>query len=115
MELFLLLTKHIIADYFLQFGWMIKDKGTYGAWGGIAHAKLHGLLTFVVLAACGISPLWALLMGALDSLLHYHIDYMKSNFWKEKKLTAADQKYWMAHGADQYLHMLTYYLIIGLI
>ena len=115
MELFLLLTKHTIADYFLQYGWMIRDKGTYGAKGGIAHAGVHGLLTFVVLTACGISPLWALLMGVLDSVIHYHVDYAKSNFWKEKKLTAADQLYWVSHGIDQYLHVLTYYLIIGLI
>ena len=32
----LLLIKHIVADYFMQYSWMIRDKGTYGAWGGIA-------------------------------------------------------------------------------
>ena len=38
--------KHMIADYYLQFSWMIKDKGTYNAKGGIAHSGLHALLTF---------------------------------------------------------------------
>ena len=28
-----LILKHTIADYFMQYSWMIRDKGTYGAWG----------------------------------------------------------------------------------
>ena len=45
----LLLIKHIVADYFMQYSWMIRDKGTYGAWGGIAHSGWHGILTLLVL------------------------------------------------------------------
>jgi len=113
--LFLLLTKHTIADYFLQYSWMIKDKGSYGKWGGIAHAGLHGLFTLFVLTTCGTGLLLSLLMGLLDSFIHYHVDYVKSNFWKEKKLTSADQLYWITHGIDQFAHVLTYFLIVILI
>ena len=90
---------------------MIKDKGTYGAWGGIAHSKYHGLLTFVVLLLF-VNPDIAFLFAVLDSIIHYHVDYVKSNFWKSKKLTAMDQQYWIAHGVDQLAHLLTYIGII---
>lgn len=107
----LLIIKHTIADYFMQYSWMIKDKGTYGAWGGIAHSGYHGLLTFVVLLLF-VNPDIAFLFGVLDSIIHYHVDYVKSNFWKSKKLTAMDQQYWIAHGVDQLAHFLTYIGII---
>ena len=105
-----LMIKHTIADYFMQYSWMIKDKATYGAWGGVAHAKLHGLFTFIILLLY-VNPLTAFLFGALDSIIHYHIDYVKSNAWKTKKLTSNDQMYWVIHGVDQFAHFLTYMLI----
>jgi hypothetical protein len=108
----LLMTKHIIADYFTQYSWMIEDKGTYGAWGGIAHSGWHGALTFFVLSITGIPLFFSFLMGVLDTVIHYHVDFVKSNVWKKKKLGPTDQLYWVAHGVDQFAHFLTYVLII---
>ena len=104
--------KHLIADYYTQYSWMIKDKGIYGAWGGIAHAGWHGILTFFVLEIFGLPFILSFLFGILDSVLHYHIDYVKSNFWKSKNLGPSDQMYWAVHGTDQFLHIMTYVLII---
>jgi hypothetical protein len=115
MELMLmvgLMTKHVIADYFLQYGWMIKDKGTYGAKGGLAHAGLHGILTLLVLASLGMPLFFSLVLGALDAVLHYHIDYVKSNVWKSRGYTSQDQMFWVTHGVDQFAHFLTYVGII---
>lgn len=106
--------KHTIADYFLQYSWMIKDKGTYGAWGGIAHAKVHGLFTFWLLFSFSIPVVYAIMLALLDTFIHYHVDFVKSNVWKSKKLGPTDQLYWITHGVDQMLHLLTYVLIIGL-
>ena len=39
-----LILKHTIADYFMQYSWMIRDKGTYGAWGGAPHSIWHAHL-----------------------------------------------------------------------
>ena len=108
----LLMTKHVIADYFMQYGWMIKDKATYGAWGGLAHAKLHGIFTFWVLFLCGIPTMFSFALAVFDSVVHYHVDYTKSNVWKNKKLGPADQQYWMIHGLDQFAHFLTYVAIV---
>jgi len=56
--------------------------------------------------------LFAILLGLLDSAIHYHVDYVKSNFWKSKKLGPSDQVYWIAHGVDQFLHFMTYVLLV---
>lgn len=119
MELWLifgLMVKHILADYFLQYGWMIREKGTYGAWGGIAHSGVHAVGTLIVLSLfdsmINIPLLFALFLSVADGVAHYHIDYVKSNFWKDRKLTDRDQAYWMAHGVDQFAHFVTYMVIV---
>ena len=106
------LVKHMIVDYYLQYSWMIKDKCTYNARGGIAHSGLHALLTFILLYLFGFGYFWSLLMAVLDYLLHYHIDFVKSNLWKRNNYGPNDQMYWVIHGTDQFLHMMTYILII---
>jgi len=118
MELIVLLTvlftKHILADYFFQRAWMFPDKGIYGAWGGVAHAISHTILTSIILI---FFTGWftAQLLAILDGIIHYHIDYIKNNVWKSKKLTSNDSLYWMIHGVDQFLHFLTYVLIVFLV
>lgn len=109
-----LLFKHLVADYYTQYHWMMKGKGTYGAFGGIAHSGWHGILTMAVLNSLGINLWWALLMGLLDFVIHYHIDYVKTNLWKSKAYTPADQMFWAIHGTDQFLHLMTYVLILYL-
>ena len=81
MELIIVLTalfsKHILADYFFQRAWMFPDKGVYGAWGGVAHAITHTILTsFVLMFFTDVFTAQAL--AVLDGFLHYHIDYIKN-------------------------------------
>lgn len=109
--LFLLLTKHVIFDYFLQSWWMIKDKSIYGAFGGIVHASLHGVGTFAALLF--FTPtVFAFLLAVADSLIHYHVDYIKSTWMKKNNPSTNSQAYWIAHGIDQYAHIMTYVLIV---
>ena len=104
--------KHFIADFVLQFDFMLKDKGTYGAEGGKDHAGMHGIWTWLVL-------IWftnmysAMLLAMMDSIIHYHIDWAKTNL--SRGLTPKDRMFWVWFGADQGLHYLTYILIIGII
>ncbi len=105
----LLLFKHTVADYLLQKPW--KDKGTYGAPGGLVHAGHHIVGTFLVLIFfCD----WftTLYLAFLDGYIHYHIDYAKNNIKRIFKLNNTHTLYWGLHGLDQYLHILTYILII---
>ena len=63
--------KHVIADYFMQYSWMIRDKGNYGVWGGLAHSGYHGILTALVFALfLEQAPLFSILLGLLDSVIH---------------------------------------------
>lgn len=112
----LFIIKHSIADYFTQYSWMIKDKATYGAFGGLAHAGWHGILTTaVVWNLTGLHMFILILLGLLDSIVHYHVDYVKSNVWKTKNYGPNDQMYWVTHGVDQMLHLFTYILIIWIL
>ena len=100
--------KHFICDFLLQFGYMLRQKGTYGAEGGIHHAALHGSFTFLILSWCFPMAIWA---GFLDFVAHYHIDWCKQQLNRDLSIT--DRMFWVWFGADQALHYLTYIAIIG--
>ena len=109
--------KHFICDFWLQFPYMLSEKGTYGAIGGIHHALFHSIGTLVVLLLVfDITPattLVAVKLSLLDGVVHYHIDWAKQKL--NKGLTPADKKFWFWMGLDQLLHYLTYLFIIGLL
>lgn len=104
--------KHFLADFLWQFPFMLRDKGIYGASGGWYHALLHGVLTFFVVIGF-VLPEDAVIFALLDSLVHYHIDWAKTNL--SRGLTPTDRKFWIWFGLDQALHYLTYIVIIGII
>jgi hypothetical protein len=104
--------KHFLADFLLQFPYMVKDKGHYGAPGGCTHALLHGLLTFFVVIGF-TRPEDAVTLSLIDSAVHYHIDWAKTNL--SCGLGINDRQYWLWFGLDQTLHYLTYVAIIGII
>jgi hypothetical protein len=112
--LFWLMTKHIVADYYMQYPWMFKYKGKYGHPGGVAHAGLHGLFTLIILLNF-TSPLVAFLLSFIDFVLHYHIDYAKNKAWDKYNVLPSEQKYWVIHGTDQFAHGMTYFLIVHLL
>ena len=103
--LFLLFAKHWIADFVLQFEYMIKEKGQYGVRGGIEHAILHGILTAIILLVFLNDLLPAAIFGALDGIIHYHIDYVKAR-WGSRDIHT--QKFWIQIGADQFAHATFY-------
>jgi hypothetical protein len=108
----LLFTKHLIVDFPLQRPYQWKNKGTYGHPGGILHATLHSVGTFVCL--CWIIPLpLCLVLGMIDGLVHYHIDWAKMNINRAQGWGATThEQFWVLLGVDQYLHAMTYIGII---
>jgi len=115
--LFLLLSlfgiKHFLADFPLQFQYMVQEKGIYGARGGIHHAALHASFTFLILIFFTDNPTYIILLPLLDGVLHYHIDWSKHQL--VKNYTVNDHEFWLYFGLDQTLHYLTYILIIATI
>ena len=117
-EVFLLLSlfgiKHFLADFPLQYQYMVQEKGTYGALGGIHHAALHASFTFFVLLLAGYSDNPVLIPLALaDGVIHYHVDWCKQQL--NRNLTIKDDRWWTLMGLDQCLHYLTYVGIIYVI
>lgn len=111
--LLLLLLKHFIVDFPLQaFPYQYKNKGTCGHPGGLLHSGLHAWATYLVIFLFFDWPI-AIMLGLLDGVIHYHIDWAKMNL--NKKLGFAPnthEQFWVLLGFDQFLHSLTYLLII---
>lgn len=110
----LLVIKHFVCDFVLQTGYMIKEKGTYGALGGIEHALFHAVGTLLVLVV--MMPHQVMLCvfcAGLDGIMHYHIDWVKC--YLSQDYSQSQPQYWWLFGADQMLHYLTYIIILLLV
>lgn len=110
-----LFTKHLIVDFMLQGPYQYLNKGNLVHPGGYMHAGLHGIATAVILMilvpSCTLTFLaW---LGVLDAIIHYITDFTKVNVCKRFKWTSTTSPYfWWATGIDQYIHCLTYILIL---
>lgn len=106
--------KHFVFDFLLQVKYQYSDKGIYGHPGGILHAFFHGVGTYVCLV--WVAPIIAIYLAVADMIAHYHIDWAKTNL-KEKlnwRPMTHDQFWWLL-GLDQFLHALTYIVLIGFV
>ena len=97
--------KHFICDFVLQSHRMVIEKGTYGKSGGLIHSGIHGAGTLLIVVWL-VNWQWALVIALTDSLIHYHIDWIKSN--ASARYSVTDAKFWNWLGLDQLLHSLTY-------
>jgi len=103
----LLFIKHFIVDYVLQKAYHFKNKGIYGHVGGIQHAALHGLGTFICLFYFTPS---AITYGLIDFVVHYHVDWFKTKYGPKD---SNNSMFWIWFGADQLAHALTYLWIVN--
>ena len=115
LVLLLLTIKHFVVDFLLQFRYQWSNKGTYGHPGGLLHAGLHGIGTFLCLFLL-VGSAEAYVAALADAAIHYHIDWAKMNInahmgWGP----TTHEQFWWLLGLDQFLHSLTYLAIIGLI
>jgi hypothetical protein len=102
--------KHFIADFVMQYDYMLREKGIYGAEGGIHHAALHAIFTLWILVFVIGDANLAIMLSLADGVIHYHIDWAKQQL--NKGMSPADRMFWVWMGADQGLHYLTYIGII---
>jgi hypothetical protein len=109
--LILLQIKHWYIDFVNQTDEEVAHKGQYFVWKGMKHSFKHGLATaiifFFVLELEG-----ALLLGLIDFILHYHIDYCKMHYGNRDVKTKA---FWTQLGLDQMGHQLTYIGLVSLL
>ena len=113
LEIFVILImlqiKHWYIDFVNQTDEEVKHKGIYLNWLGVKHSFKHGLGTLAVLILF-VPFSWALILAAVDFILHYHIDWTKMNYGNRDITTPA---FWNHLGLDQMAHQLVYILIVG--
>jgi hypothetical protein len=108
----LLFIKHWYIDFVNQTEAEVKGKGIYGNLAGLAHSVKHGAATGVIMLLFVYSPYDAVILGLIDSLLHYHIDWIKMRFGTRDATTNA---FWAQLGLDQLAHSLCYLFLVYLI
>lgn len=116
----LFVLKHFVVDFLLQNKFQLSNKGNYLHFGGILHSLLHGLTTaaivyYVAYETFDFALNIAVVLGFIDYVVHYHIDWAKMNINKKFNLHPQTVMFWVMLGLDQFLHYLTYVVIIGLV
>lgn len=100
--------KHFVCDYVLQSNWQVATKGVYGHPGGLLHAAIHAAGSAPVLLYAGASAGLAAGLLAAEYVVHYHTDWAKDQLGRRMGWTPATRPFWLAMGADQMVHHLTY-------
>jgi hypothetical protein len=100
--------KHFVADYLLQSAWIIRGKGDLRKAGGYVHAGLHACGSLPVLYFGGLSEVGIAGVAAAEFVIHYLIDYVKAVHAHLRPHDVTTRTFWALHGADQFLHHLTY-------
>jgi len=106
--LFLFQIKHWYVDFVLQTDYHVKHKGIYGHPGGLWHSVHHGIATILVLVLF-VDIVYALIAAILDTVVHYHIDWVKMNYGSKD---ISSKNFWNHLGLDQMAHQITYILLV---
>jgi hypothetical protein len=108
----MLFVKHWYIDFVNQSAEEVAGKGTYGNAHGLMHSIKHGVATFIIFWAFALSWPFAVIVGFLDFVTHYHIDWAKMNINKRWGYTIEQPAFWAWLGADQLAHSLTYITLV---
>jgi hypothetical protein len=111
----LLFIKHWYIDFVNQSNEEVAGKGIYGNAAGLMHSIKHGFATFLIMWLFIAEPMLAVVIGFIDFVLHYHIDWAKMNINKRWNYTIDKPAFWAWLGADQLAHSLTYLGLVWLI
>ena len=107
--------KHLLCDFVLQSKYQVNNKGFYGRPGGLLHAGLHCLFTIPVLLILTHSLAIITAVVICEFLVHYHVDWIKARTERLRKWAASDHIYWTAFGTDQFIHQVTYIVIVAIV
>jgi hypothetical protein len=104
--------KHFAADYLLQPGWMLRDKGELRRIGGYAHAGVHAIGSLPAFLIAGLGLATIVTLAAAEFIVHYATDYTKAKLTPHGCSDPCTWAFWALHGADQFIHQLTYVVLI---
>ncbi len=112
LMLCLLQIKHMFADFFLQTPKMLSGRGEYFHMGRAQHAGVHVVGSVIVFLLFGAPLMFVLVIGALEWVVHFNIDFFKASYSDKKQLEPNQAAFWRAAGLDQCLHNLTYVAMV---
>ncbi len=110
----LLFIKHWYIDFVNQSNEEVAGKGTYGNAHGLMHSIKHGVATTAIFCLFTGDFTYSVIIGILDFVLHYHIDWAKMNINRRWNYTIDKPAFWAWLGADQLAHSLTYLGLVWL-
>ena len=105
----LLYIKHWYVDFVNQSMEEVNGKGIYGNWQGVKHSVKHGIATVIVLLIASVNWPSAVILGIVDFITHYHIDWTKINYGNRDINSPA---FWNHLGLDQMAHNFVYLFIV---
>ena len=104
--------KHGFADLALQRYFVSgSSKETYFNKKAQLHYLHHSVLTAII-SAFFFDIQIAVLLGIVDHLAHWHIDYAKTIVKLKYNIVESKKSFWLLQTADQSLHFITYYFLI---
>lgn len=105
----LLFFKHWYIDFVNQSEEEVKGKGIYGNAYGVMHSLKHGLATAIIFWLFIEDPLFSIILGFVDFVIHYNVDFCKMRFGNRDITTKA---FWAQLGLDQFAHYMTYLFLV---
>ena len=111
----LLFIKHWYIDFVNQSNEEVAGKGTYGNAHGLMHSIKHGAVTCAIFAVAFYDLPFGMIIGFIDFVLHYHIDWAKMNINRRYNYTIDKPEFWAWLGADQLAHSLTYLALVWMV
>lgn len=108
-----LFVKHFLLDFILQGPYQWSNKGVYGSPGGLLHAWLASLGTFIVLTLFPIPLLAILACMGVEFVVHYHLDWLKVNVCNVGKITPNHVEFWWIFGFHQLLFQIGYIVMVA--
>ena len=107
--------KHFVCDFVLQTKYQVEKKRIYGHPGGILHAGLHALFSIPALLFLALAPMMVAAFVVAEFLVHYHVDWAKAQIDERAGWTSDKQAYWIIFGLDQFIHQVTYVVMIAIV
>jgi hypothetical protein len=98
----LLFVKHWYIDFINQSMEEVVGKGIYGNAHGLMHSIKHGFATFLIFALFTQDFAYSVIIGVIDFVLHYHIDWAKININKKYNYTLSFGLGWVQ--TNCYIH-----------
>ena len=99
------MTKHWYIDFVNQTMEEVEHKGIYLDWLGVKHSVKHGVITALCIWLVSSDVYLACILGTVDFLIHYHVDYIKMKYGCRD---ITQPLFWNHLGLDQLIHHVTY-------